>query len=125
MYAMDCNRNKHCSVSKNRGVRMEERRKINRVEYPTRSIIVVCETGEKFFVETENVSPLGMGLRLPAGTPDLTGKDIIIVAETLIMYADVKRQLKREDGSFEVGISARKFTSEVLEYLFTRIAVEE
>ena len=104
---------------------MEERRKIHRVQYPTKSVIVVCETGEQYYVETENVSPLGMGLHLPKDCPNLVGKDIIIVAETLIMYADVKRQVKREDGSFEVGICARKFTSEVLEYLFTRIAVEE
>lgn len=106
---------------------MEERRKLARVSYPTKSVIVICETGEKYFVETENVSPLGMGIRMPAGSPDIVGKDIIIVAETLIMYADVNRQVQREDGSFEVGISARKFTSEVLEYLFTHITenVEE
>ena len=100
---------------------MEERRKINRVSYPAKGVIVVCETGEKYFVETENVSPLGMGIRVPAGTPEIVGKDINIVAETLIMYADVNRQEQKEDGSFEVGISARKFTPEVLEFLFTHI----
>ena len=100
---------------------MEERRKLTRVNYPTKSVIVVCDTGERYFVETENVSPLGMGIRLPAGTPDLIGKDIIIVAETLIMYADVMRQEPNEDGSFKAGISARKFTPDVLEYLFTHI----
>ena len=104
---------------------MEERRKIARVSYPTKSVIVVCENGEKRFVETENVSPLGMGIRMPAGSPEIVGKDIIIVAETLIMYADVNRQVQREDGSFEVGISARKFTPEVLEYLFTHITENE
>lgn len=101
---------------------MEERRKLARVNYPTKSVIVVCDTGEKYYVETENVSPLGMGIKMPADSPDIVGKDIIIVAETLIMYADVNRQVKREDGSYEVGISAKKFTPEVLEYLFTRIA---
>lgn len=35
---------------------MEERRKINRVEYNAKSVIVVCETGEKYFVDVENVS---------------------------------------------------------------------
>ena len=104
---------------------MEERRKIARVSHPTKSVIVVCENGEKIFVETENVSPLGMGIRMPAGSPEIVGKDIIIVAETLIMYADVNRQVQREDGSFEVGISARKFTPEVLEYLFTHITENE
>lgn len=103
---------------------MEERRKIHRVQYPTRSVIVVCETGEQYYVETENVSPLGMGLHLPKECPDLVGKDIIIVADTLIMYADVKRQEKNEDGSFEAGISARKFSPEVLEYLFEHITGE-
>lgn len=102
-------------------MQMEERRKIHRVQYPTKSVIVVCETGEKYYVETENVSPLGMGLHLPKDCPDLVGKDIIIVAETLIMYADVKRQVQREDGSFEAGISAKKFSPEVLQYLFEHI----
>lgn len=101
---------------------MEERRKIHRVSYPANAVIVVCETGEKYYVETENVSPLGMGIKMPGDTPDIVGKDIIIVADTLIMYADVNRQCKREDGSYEVGISAKKFTPDVLEYLFTHIA---
>lgn len=103
---------------------MEERRKIDRVKYPTQSVVVVCDTGETFYVKTENVSPMGMGITMQPDTPELVGKDIIIVAETLIMYADVKRQEKQADGSFEVGISARKFTPEVLEYLFTHIAGE-
>ena len=103
-------------------MQMEERRKIHRVQYPTKSVIVVCETGEKFYVDTKNVSPLGMGITMPAGSPQIVGKDIIIVAETLIMYADVKRQVQREDGSFEAGISAKKFSPEVLEYLFNHIA---
>ena len=101
---------------------MEERRKIDRVKYQARSVIVVCETGEKFYVDTKNVSPLGMGITMPAGSPQIVGKDIIIVAETLIMYADVKRQVQNEDGRFEIGIAARKFTPDVLEYLFTHIA---
>jgi len=100
---------------------MEERRQINRVEYPTKSVIVDCDTGEKYFVETANVSPLGMGIKAPAETPELVGRDIIIVADTLIMYADVKRQEKNEDGTYEIGIQAKKFTSEVLEYLFESI----
>lgn len=100
---------------------MEERRQINRVEYPTKSLIVVCDTGEKYYVDTVNVSPLGMGIKAPEDTPNLEGKDIIIVADTLIMYADVTRQVKKEDGTFEIGIQARKFTSEVLEYLFTNL----
>ena len=101
---------------------MEERRNISRVDYVAKSVIVVCDTGEKYFVETKNVSPLGMGVIMPEGSPDILGKDIIIVASTLIMYADVNRQEKNEDGSYTVGISAKQFTPEVLQYLFNHIA---
>lgn len=100
---------------------MEERRKLSRVDYSAKSVIVVCETGEKYYVETENVSPLGMGIHIDKDAPDILGKDIIIVAETLIMYADVVRQVRREDGSYTIGIAARKFTPEVLDYLFNHI----
>ena len=61
---------------------------------------------------------------MAADAPDIMGKDIIIVAETLIMYADVIRQVKNEDGSYIVGIAAKKFTPEVLDYLFEHIATE-
>lgn len=104
---------------------MEERRKIDRVKYKAQSVIVVCDTQEKIFVEVENLSPLGMGLKMPADAPDILGKDIIIVAETLIMYADVNRQEKQADGTYAVGIAARKFTPDVLEYLFDHIALDE
>lgn len=100
---------------------MKERRNISRVDYGAKSVIVVCDTGEKYFVETKNVSPLGMGIIMPKGSPDIVGKDIIIVASTLIMYADVNRQDEQEDGSFIVGINAKQFTPEVLEYLFEHI----
>ncbi len=101
---------------------LEERRNISRVGYLAKSVIVVCDTGEKYMVETKNVSPLGMGITMPAGSPNIVGKDIIIVASTLIMYADVNRQVENEDGTYTVGISAREFTPEVLQYLFTHIA---
>ena len=101
--------------------RMEERRSIGRVEYPANSVIVVCSTGEKYYVKTDNVSPLGMGITAPEETPEILGQDIIIVAETLIMYADVKRQVKNDDGKWTLGIEAKKFTPEVLEYLFSHI----
>ena len=100
---------------------MEERRNISRVEYGAKGVIVVCDSGEKYYVETKNVSPLGMGIIMPKGSPDIVGKDIIIVASTLFMYADVNRQEEQEDGSYIVGISAKQFTPEVLEYLFKHI----
>lgn len=100
---------------------MEERRGINRVAYKANSIVVVCDTQQSFQAQVENVSPLGMGVLVPVDTPELLGKDIIIVAETLIMYADVNRVEKREDGTSFIGISAKKFTPEVLQFLFDRI----
>lgn len=104
---------------------MEERRQINRVEYIAKSVIVVCDTEETIYVDVQNVSPLGMGIRMSADAPDILGKDIIIVAETLIMYAEVNRQEKQEDGTYVVGIQAKKFTQDVLEYLFTHIGKVE
>lgn len=43
----------------------------------------------------------------------------------MIMYADVNRQEKREDGSFTLGISAKQFTPEVLQYLFDSITPDK
>ena len=63
-----------------------------------------------------------MGLLAPAGTPNLVGRQIIIVADTLIMNADVLRQEKMEDGQVQLGSKARKFTPAVLKYLFEHIA---
>lgn len=104
---------------------MEERRNISRVDYKAKSVIVVCDTGEKYFVETKNVSPLGMGIVMEDDVPDIVGKDIIIVANTLIMYADVNRRVENDDGTYTVGISARQFTPEVLQYLFSHIGNEQ
>ena len=101
---------------------MEERRRIDRVGYQAKSVIVVCDSGESIFVETCNASPLGIAFTMPAGSPDLKGKDITILAEDpMIMYADVTRQEEQEDGGFKVAISAKKFTPEVLQYLFEHI----
>lgn len=104
---------------------MEERRKISRVNYDAKSVIVVCDSLEKIYGSVANLSPLGMAIKVDAATPSILGKDIIVVAETLIMYADVVREDKNEDGTVTVAISARKFTPEVLEYLFNHIALDE
>lgn len=101
---------------------MQERRNISRVDYRAQGVIVICDTGEKHFVETKDVSPLGMGLIMNEKIPELVGKDIIIVANTLIMYADVIRQVDNGNGTFTVGINAKQFTPEVLQYLFEKIA---
>ena len=56
---------------------MEERRRIDRVGYQAKSVIVVCDTGESIFVETRNVSPLGIAFTMPAGSPDLKGNHFL------------------------------------------------
>ena len=53
---------------------MEERRRIDRVGYQAKSVIVVCDTGESIFVETRNVSPLGIAFTMPADLLTLRGK---------------------------------------------------
>lgn len=104
---------------------MEERRQINRIGYLADAVIVTCDTFDKYYVKTDNVSPLGMGIIAPADMADILGKDVIVVAKTMIMYADVIRQEKQDDGSFILGVSAREFTPEVLAYLFEKIAPED
>lgn len=101
---------------------MDDRRGINRIEYRVKSVIVTCDTYDKYFVMAKDVSPLGMGITGPADMPNITGKDVIVVADTLIMYADITRQIPNPDGTWQIGVQARKFTPEVMEYLFTHIA---
>jgi hypothetical protein len=102
---------------------MEEKRGIGRVGYTAKGVVVVCDTQERIFVDVKDVSPLGMGITMASDAPDIEGKSIIIVAETLIMYALVTRQEKQADGSYIVGIEAKRFSAEVLQYLFERIGV--
>ena len=103
---------------------MEERRKINRVAYSANSVIVDRDTQEKFYGQVKNISPLGIAIEVKGDTPKLLGKDVIIVAETLIMYADVIREDEMEDGSRVVAFSSKKFTNDVLNYLFEHIGAE-
>lgn len=100
---------------------MEERRRINRTPYDAKSVLVVCETQQKIIVTVKNLSPLGMGIEMPADSPDLVNMDIIICTDTLIMYAKVTRQVKNEDGTFFAGISAQKFDADTFMYLFNKI----
>ncbi len=102
-----------------------DKRKIGRVEFKAPSVVVICDTGETIFVQVEDASPRGMGLWMKDDRPDIKGKDIIIVADTVIMYAEVVRMVKRDDGTYTVGISAKKFTPEVLDYLFKHIGNQE
>ena len=86
---------------------MEERRAIGRVGYSANAVIVVCDTQEKYFVHTENVSPLGMGIRVPEEVPDILGKDIILVADTLIGCNKAGKAGRRKQHH-------RNFSAEVL-----------
>lgn len=100
---------------------MEEKRTIGRIDYQAPGVIVICDTQEKIIVKVNNVSPKGMGIIMENDMPGIVDKDIIIVADTLIMYAVIKRVEKREDGQFNVGIEAKSFSPEVLQYLFEHI----
>ena len=99
---------------------MEERRKISRVEFSANSVIVDRGTQEKYYGQVKNISPLGIAITVEEGTPSLVGKDVIIVAETLIMYADAIREDKDGEKTV-VAFSSKKFTNDVLQYLFDRI----
>ncbi|MCR5155991.1 MAG: hypothetical protein K6C96_04865 [Butyrivibrio sp.] len=103
---------------------MEERRKIGRVDFSANSVIVDRNTQEKYYGKVKNISPLGVAITVEEGTPSLVGRDVILVAETLIMYADCIRE--DEDGNQKtVAFCSKKFTNDVLQYLFDRIGSEE
>jgi len=104
---------------------MVERRRIDRVSYKADSVIVVREDLKKIYAKVINLSPLGVAVTVDGDTPSLLGKDVIIVADTVIMYADVIREDSAENGAKTVALNAKKFTSEVLEYLFEHIALDE
>lgn len=95
-----------------------ERRAIGRVAFPSNAVLVICETQEVIYVNVRDLGPIGVGAEVPANTPNLVGKDVILVAETLIMYADVVRQAPSAEGTFIIGLAARKFPQDVLQFLF-------
>lgn len=100
---------------------MEERREISRVEYNAPGVIVVIEEELKIPVKVANVSPLGMGVLVEKSAPSLLGKDIIIVADCLVMYANVNRVADYDDEYNVVGIQGKKFDDATLGYLFEHI----
>ncbi len=100
---------------------MEERRKIERTRYNVMNVLIVCDTEEKYYIKVENVSPLGMGLKMPAGTPDITGKDVIVVAECMVMFAVVRRMEMAEDGSMEVGIEGKPLEEDTFRCLYENV----
>ncbi len=104
---------------------MEERRKIDRVEFDANSVIVDRATQKKYFGRVKNVSPLGIAIVVDEKVPDLVGNDVIIVAETLIMYADCVRKEDPSEGKQLFAFTAKRFTEDVLLYLFDRIGDDE
>lgn len=101
-----------------------ERRSLGRVAYPSDGVMVVCDTQQVIRVGVRDIGPGGVGLIMPADIPRLMGKDVILVTDTVIMYADVIRQNQMENGGWAVGLAARKFSREVLQYLFESIELK-
>jgi hypothetical protein len=104
---------------------MLERRTINRVEFLANSAIVDRGTLQKYYGQVKNVSPLGIAVTVDAHVPNLVGHDMIVVAETMIMYAEVVREDKEVGDKKTVAFKARKFTPDVLQYLFEQIGLDE
>ncbi len=100
---------------------MEERRTINRVEFLANSVIVDKETLTRYFGQVKNISPLGIAITVDKRIPDLVGRDVIIVAKTMIMYAEAVREDEETGQKKSVAFKARKFTPDVLQYLFEHI----
>ena len=104
---------------------MQERRTINRVEFLANSVIVDRETLEKYYGQVKNISPLGIAITVDKRIPDLVNRDVIIVAETMIMYAETIREDPEEGLKKTLAFKAKKFTPDVLQYLFESIGGDE
>ena len=100
---------------------MEERRTINRVEFLANSVIVDRQTLEKYYGQVKNVSPLGIAITVDKLIPNLVGRDVIIVAATMIMYAETVREDNEPGQKKSLAFKASKFTPDVLLYLFESI----
>ena len=104
---------------------MEERRTINRVEFLANSVIVDKQSLEKYYGQVKNISPLGIAITVDKRIPNLVGRDVIIVAETMIMYAETVREDQEAGLKKSLAFKARKFTPDVLQYLFESIGGED
>ena len=96
---------------------MEERRRIERIEYNAKSVLVLCESQKKYVVETENISPLGMAITISENIDNIVGQDAIIVTPTMIMYVEISRKENLSDNNMLLGLQAINFTPDVLEYI--------
>jgi hypothetical protein len=104
---------------------MDERRIINRVEFLANSVIVDKDTLHRYFGQVKNISPLGIAITVDKHIPEMVGRDVIIVAETMIMYAEAVREDQEDKGKKSIAFKARKFTPDVLQYLFDHIGEDE
>ena len=104
---------------------MEERRSINRIEFLANSVIVDRQTLEKFYGQVKNVSPLGIAITVDKRIPNLVGRDLIVVTETMIMYSEAVREDQELGVKKSVAFKAKKFTPDVLQYLFESIGGSE
>ena len=100
---------------------MEERREISRVEFNAKGVMVIVDTEEKYIIKVANVSPLGMGILVEKNAPAILGKDVIIVADCMVMYANVNRIAEYDDEYNIVGVQGKTFDSDTLNYLFEHI----
>ena len=100
----------------------EEKRKVVRTEYKVNGVLVVCASHKAIYVDVINVSPLGVGMLVKeADIKGLPDQDVVLVADTLIMFAKITHIQKRDDGLYEVGIHAKKFTEKVFNYLILSV----
>lgn len=100
----------------------KEKRKVVRVNYNVNGVLVVCDTHQAIYVDVVNVSPLGIGMNVKAkDVNNLPDKEVILVADTLIMFARVTHIQKKDDEIFEVGIQAKKLTENVFNYLLLSV----
>ena len=104
---------------------MLERRTINRVEFLANSVIVDKETLHKYYGQVKNISPLGIAITVDKRIPEMVGRDVVIVAETMIMYAEAVREDKEEGQKKSIAFKARKFTPDILQFLFESIGGDE
>ncbi len=68
----------------------------------------------RYFGQVKNISPLGIAITVDKRIPDLVGRDVIIVVETMIMYAEAVREDPEFGNKKSVAFKARKFTPDVL-----------
>ncbi|MCR4706235.1 MAG: hypothetical protein K5641_09255 [Lachnospiraceae bacterium] len=104
---------------------MLERRTINRVEFLANSVIVDKETLEKYYGQVKNISPLGISIIVDNHVPNMVGRDLVVVAETMIMYAEAVREDVEDEKRKAVAFKARKFTPDVLQFLLECIGGDE